>query len=161
MSKRKGISKDKLGLAGEYAVASELCKRDVYAQLTLGNYKRTDLLVDSDNCMLRIQVKSKQAPKWSHVKGIAGDDIYLVFVDFKDKDPLSRPDFYILSSLDWIAFTRRELVETGLVEKGTVVLSPAYVPIYNDGKFEGTDISPKQLAEYHEKWTIITERATS
>ncbi len=36
-----------MGLTGEYAVASELCKRGYYAQLTLGNhYKKTDLIVE-------------------------------------------------------------------------------------------------------------------
>jgi hypothetical protein len=29
------LSKEFLGLTGEYAVASELCKRSMYAQLTL------------------------------------------------------------------------------------------------------------------------------
>ena len=39
------IPKETLGLAGEYAVASELCKRGIYAQLTLGNRKSVDLLL--------------------------------------------------------------------------------------------------------------------
>lgn len=39
------MSKELVGLSGEYAVASELCRRGVYAQLTLGHHKRTDLLV--------------------------------------------------------------------------------------------------------------------
>ena len=41
------IDKSILGVAGEFAVASELCKRNIYAQLTLGNQKRVDLLVFS------------------------------------------------------------------------------------------------------------------
>jgi len=38
------ISKECIGLAAEFAVASELCKRGIYAQLTFGNKKRTDRL---------------------------------------------------------------------------------------------------------------------
>lgn len=53
------IPKEILDLAGEFAVASELCKRGIYAQLTLGIRKRTDLLVETDASMLRIQIKSK------------------------------------------------------------------------------------------------------
>ena len=54
------LSKETLGLAAEFAVASELCRRGIYAQLTLGNRKRTDLLVDVEyGRMLRIQVKSE------------------------------------------------------------------------------------------------------
>jgi hypothetical protein len=37
--------REKIGLAGEYAVAAELCRRGFYAQLTLGHHKKTDLLV--------------------------------------------------------------------------------------------------------------------
>lgn len=157
----KKIPKDILGLAGEFAVASELCKRGVYAQLTLGNRKRIDLLVESDNCMLRIQVKSKQGQKWPAVKGIAGNDIYLVFVDFRAKDLLDRPAFFILSSLDWEAFTKRELIDTGLVEKKKVTLNSDHVPTHHDKfhDFVGMSVGPEQLTEYREKWTIITERA--
>jgi hypothetical protein len=49
------INKDILGLAGEFAVASELCRRNIYAQLTLGLRKRTDILVETEVGMLRIQ----------------------------------------------------------------------------------------------------------
>jgi len=35
------LSKENIGLVGEYLVAAELCKRDIYAQLTLGNHKKT------------------------------------------------------------------------------------------------------------------------
>ena len=31
------ISRECIGLAAEFAVASELCKRGIYAQLTFGN----------------------------------------------------------------------------------------------------------------------------
>jgi hypothetical protein len=51
------ISKSALGLAAEFAVASELCRRNIYAQLTLGHQKRTDLLIFSeDDKLLRIEV---------------------------------------------------------------------------------------------------------
>jgi hypothetical protein len=36
------ISKSTLGLAADYAVASELCRRNIYAQPTFGHQKRTD-----------------------------------------------------------------------------------------------------------------------
>jgi hypothetical protein len=75
-------------------------ERDL-AQLTLGNRKRTDLLVEDDRGMLRIQVKSKQGREWPGVKGIFGNDIVLVFVDFQYKDTHERPDFYVMTSDDW------------------------------------------------------------
>ncbi len=151
------IPKETLGLAGEFAVASELCKRGVYAQLTLGNRKRTDLLIESDARMLRIQVKSKQGPTWPAVKGITGDDIFLVFVDFHKKDPLQRPDFYLLSSKDWARFVERELVKTGLVSEGKFKLSSENVPTGRDG-FVGMSVSAKQLADFKEEWHKIEQR---
>jgi len=54
------LSKEFLGLSGGYAVASELCRRGIYAQITLGHHKCTDVLVETDFKMLRIQVKAKQ-----------------------------------------------------------------------------------------------------
>jgi len=152
------IPKEVLGLAGEFAVASELCRRGVYAQLTLGNRKRTDLLVESDTSMLRIQVKSKQGTQWPAVKGITGADIYLVFVDFKSKDPLERPDFYILSTVDWISFVQVELIDTGFVSAKKVTLNSENVPTWKD-RFVGMSVKPTQLAPYHEQWALITERA--
>lgn len=154
----KAISKETLGLAGEYAAASELCKRGVYAQLTLGNRKRTDLLVDSDRCMLRIQVKSKQGQQWPKVKGITGDDIFLVFADFKAKGPLERPDFYVLSSEDWASLVKRELIDTGYVRQQKVTLDSENVPTWRDG-FTGMSVKPPQLTPYHEQWSLIIERA--
>ncbi|GAH85546.1 unnamed protein product, partial [marine sediment metagenome] len=67
------VAKDILGLAAEFAVASELCRRNIYAQLTLGLRKRTDLLIETERGMLRVQVKGKQAREWPGVKGIYGE----------------------------------------------------------------------------------------
>ncbi len=79
------IERDTLGLAGEYAVASELCRRGMYAQLTLGHKKRTDLLVESGDTFFRVEVKTKQRSEWPAVKGIYGNSI-LVFVVFFNKN---------------------------------------------------------------------------
>ncbi|MBI9037603.1 MAG: hypothetical protein JEY97_05670 [Bacteroidales bacterium] len=55
------IRKSILGVSGEYYVAAELGKRNIYAQLTLGNQKRTDLLIFSEenDKLLKIEVKCK------------------------------------------------------------------------------------------------------
>ena len=59
-----------LGLAAEFAVASELCRRNVYAQLTLGMRRRVDILVETESGMLRIQVKAKQRRVWPSCIGM-------------------------------------------------------------------------------------------
>ena len=95
------ISKETLGLAGEYAVASELCRRGAYCQLTLGNRKRVDLLVDANESMFRVSVKTKQKQDWPSVKGICRKDELLVFVDYKNRGELDPPDFYVLDVTAW------------------------------------------------------------
>ena len=112
------IPKDLVALAAEFAVASELCKRNIYAQLTLGLRKRTDILVEVETGMLRIQVKGKQGREWPGCKGICGEGIALVFVDFEKKNVGVRPDFYILTVEDWESLLEKECKLTGMVESG-------------------------------------------
>jgi len=51
------IDRSILGITGEFAVAAELCRRNIYAQLTLGNQKRIDLLTMSHTSkFLKIEV---------------------------------------------------------------------------------------------------------
>jgi hypothetical protein len=99
------IEKAILSVAGELAVAAELCRRNIYAQLTLGNQKRTDLLVFADTAkskrFLRIEVKAKQGRTWPNQKGISGDDVFLVLVDFCGLKENERPKFFVLSVNDW------------------------------------------------------------
>ena len=66
------IEKSILGIAGEFAVAAELCRRNIYTQLTLGNQKRIDLLTLSHaGRFLKIEVKAKQGTTWPSVKGLS------------------------------------------------------------------------------------------
>jgi hypothetical protein len=148
------LSKETLGLAGEYAVASELCRRGIYAQLTLGNRKRTDLLVDNDSSMLRIQVKSKQRKEWPGIKGIVGNDIVLVLVDFEKKPLDSRPDFYVLTSEDWGQLINTRCIRTGHVEKGKVVISESNAPTWDDG-YVGMGIKSSDVQQYKENWVKV------
>ncbi|MYM30677.1 hypothetical protein GTP58_20295 [Duganella sp. CY15W] len=143
------IPRETLGLAGEFAVASELCKRGVYAQLTLGNRKRTDLLVDNGTDVLRVEVKSKQGPEWPGVKGISRDDAIIVFVDFAAKSVLQRPDFYILTFKDWKAFVRKKRRDS---PPGSVELTKDFSLVWNDGKYVGVGIRPKHIDKHFEAW---------
>lgn len=102
------IRKDILGLAAEYAVASELCRRGMYAQLTLGNYKRADILVDGTSGMRRIQVKAKQAKEWPGVHGISKNTDFLILVDFQGRSLDESPDFYVLGLQHWKRIIKKE-----------------------------------------------------
>ena len=151
------ISKETLGLAAEYAVASELCRRGIYAQLTLGNRKSTDLLVDAeDGKMLCVQVKAKQKKEWPGLKGISGTAKLLVLVDYEKKELHDRPDFFILTPSDWEEFIRHNLINTGMVESGKVTLDKNFVPTFQDG-WVGMGVKADQVTKHRECWKKVTE----
>ena len=150
------ISKEHLSLAGEYAVASELCKRGIYAQLTLGTRKKTDLLVDTGTAMLRIQVKSKQNWRWPLVKGVFGENSALVFVDYENRALDQRPDFYVLTSRDWESFVNSGWVAEE-VAAGGIRLDDDNCPTWIKWKrpIVGIDVAPDDVSEHKEQWDKI------
>ncbi len=91
-----------VSLAAEYAVASELCRRGIYAQLTLGRQKKTDILVFSEaGEVARLEVKAKRGHDWPNCKGIYGPRVFLMFVDYQHREPGWQADFFVVSVKDW------------------------------------------------------------
>jgi hypothetical protein len=85
-----------LGLAGEYAVCSELAKRNIQANLTLGNNKSIDIiLVDENNTATTIEVKTTNKNRF--VTGF--------FQKYKTQET-PHPDFWILVTIDKTFHTR-------------------------------------------------------
>jgi hypothetical protein len=147
---QESLSKELLGLAGEYAVASELCRRGVYAQLTLGNHKQTDILVETEDHMLRISVKTKQRGEWPSITGLSRKDDFLVLVDFKEKSETDRPTFYILNIDDWKQLVSEE--HQRFPDKTTV--DELYRIKYADG-WSGLNIKPIKVDHAKERWDKI------
>ncbi|MGD9698030.1 MULTISPECIES: hypothetical protein [unclassified Acinetobacter] len=148
------ISKENIGLVGEYLVAAELCKRGIYAQLTLGNHKKTDLLIETDDGAGCVSVKTKRGTTWPKVKGIWKECDFIVFVDFKDKSINDIPDFYVLNTNDW-----KEIIEEiGSKRKGCFI-DPETNTVYWDDKegylrWEGCQISVTDVKKYQDKWPL-------
>lgn len=158
------LSKEHLGLAAEFAVASELCRRNLYAQLTLGTRKRTDLLVETDTTMLRIQVKAKQGKEWPNCTGVFGQNIAMVLVDFEGKADNERPDFYVLTPLDWENLVREEL--STRISVGEVVIDSENVPLWTKqvkmGRpYRGMGIRASQVGSHKEAFEKIEAMARS
>jgi len=157
------MRKEMVSLAAEFAVASELCRRDIYAQLTLGHQKRTDLLIFSEHDeLLRVEVKGKQGKSWPNCKGIYGHNVMLVLVDFAGKSEPERPDFYILTVEDW-----RELVK-GEIEKARakdvrIELDERNVPVWVEQvnaqgqPYKGIGVRPESIQHHKEKWEKIKQ----
>jgi len=157
------ITRTLLGIAGEFAVAAELCRRNIYAQLTLGNLKRADLLVFFETgIMARIEVKSKQGPDWPNCLGISRTDEFIIFVDFERKSETDRPDFYILSLSDW-----NDLLQITVHNYSTkypnrrVRIDEHNILVLDDevnkyGKpYRGVGIKPNQILQHRDAWFKI------
>jgi len=150
------LSRELLGLSGEYAVASELCRRGLYAQLTLGHHKQTDILIESAQQMVRIQVKAKQSSEWPAVSGLYKEEDILVLVDYQKKEVDERPDFYILNLKDWKALIEEEKdrIQGVHIDKSTWTIT------YPDG-WKGLNIIPAKVNNCRERWDkIVLTRAT-
>jgi len=145
------IPKEFVGLAGEYAVASELCRRRVYAQLTLSHHKRTDLLATSEYSVIRIQVKAKQGGEWPAISGIYTADEFLVLVDFAVAEG-SRPDFYVLNLEDW-----RNLLQLEKDRCPSAMVDEKLTIRYPDG-WKGLNVRPARVSQHKECWQKITEK---
>ena len=147
---RMRMTKEHVSLAGEYAVAAELCRRGVYAQLTLGHHKRTDLLVEAGTTMLAISVKAKQRNDWPHVAQVLRPDEYLVLVDFQHKEDTERPDFYVLNSDDW-----DKLLDDFVQGAKNAKRDPTYGVVFSDG-WKGVNVKQKMVVESRERWDKIS-----
>ncbi len=159
------IDKSILGIAGEFAVAAELCRRNIYTQLTLGNQKRIDLLTMSHvGKFLKIEVKAKQTPEWPGVRGLCSGDAFLVFVDFVGKKDTERPGFFVLSPYDWRALGSRIIAEyLNKHTDRTAHLDQENCPVFpeeitSSGKpYRGCSVRVRDIEQHREAWEKIVK----
>lgn len=154
------MSSQIISLAGEYAVASEICRRGYYAQLTLGNLKKTDILVKVGDTFKQIEVKTKFKTKdWlTGKKGFKGD-VIIIFVDLYKKSEHEKPDFYIMTVDDWHKVVDREMAPH--IEKGAVTFDENHVPVWKLKKgskkspWKGHNPRIEQIKEFKNCWWKI------
>jgi hypothetical protein len=156
------MKKEMVGVAAEFAVASELARHDIYAQPTFSRFKRTDLLVfsgEADSRPIRIGAKGKQSTQWPNCKGISDSHSILVLVDFEGKKERVRPDFYILTASDWLSFVKKEIRKRP--GKGIKLDSdncPVWTTQIKNGKpYRGMGVEVADVAEYKEAWGKIAD----
>jgi len=157
------VEKYLIGLAGEYAVASELCRRGMNAVVTLGNRKAVDIVVEDESMARLIQVKTKIGLEWPGIKGVKGDNI-LIFVDFQKKELTERADFYILDAEDWANFQSEQLkfyekkqgAKSFKVRDDGVVIWPAKIEGKSD--FVGIGVLAENVADFKDDWEKIFGR---
>ena len=158
------IDRITLSLAGEYAVASELCRRGVNAHVVMGHAKRSDVLAYSEGGKAVIlEVKTKQGGSWPNCRGTSSGR-FLVLVDVAGKSEKQRPDFYVLTFQDWknlVNLCCKEGVEEGSIEidQRDRMYVPVWVKQKKAGKlYTGMGISPHQLSDDHkDAWLKIAQ----
>lgn len=158
------IEKGLLGLAGEYAVAAELCRRGQYTQLTLGNQKRTDLLIYQDGYYTKVEVKCKQGSYWPNCRGIGKVDPFIVFVDFEDKENTERPGFYVMTTKEWSTLVRKKKRQylrkhpgrRVKIDDGCMVLLDEIKPKLNR-PYRGCSVLVEDVKQYRDQWEKISD----
>jgi len=155
MTVSKSIPKPILGLAGEYAVASEICRRGYYAQITFGMWKNVDVIAvnPKNEKVVLVEVKSKQDREWPKVIGFKGANMIQILVDYMGKDPLERPDFYIIDEVFWDKLIKK----IGDRLKNLRVKGNRIIPVWPDG-FEGVPLKLEDVHEYSERWDILENK---
>ena len=146
------IPKEILGLAGEYAVASEICRLGFYAQITYGRWKNIDVLAvnpDTGKTVL-IEVKAKQGREWPAIRGVKGPSRLLILVDYYGKSFGERPDFYVLDASDW-----KEYLEA--IKDEVAEIRDNYIPVWPDG-YVGMGLKAEQVLKHKEKWNKLLDK---
>ena len=160
------IDKSLIGVAGEFLVAAELCRRGIYAQPTFGNQKRIDLLAfgDRPGKIVKLEVKSKQQSDWPNCKGIHEADTFLVFVDFHERTPEDKPEFFVLSAAEWRSvvmkvkrdYQKNHPSRRAVVGKDNVLVLPDEVN--KQGKpYQGAGVKPEMIKAHAGAWHKIKE----
>ena len=93
------LEKSQSGIAGEFYVAGELSRFGYNVTVTFGNTKSVDLLIQKDQAVYAIQVKSIQATRsicWNIDKTKVFPDHYYVLVNLHVDHPNWKPEFFVL-----------------------------------------------------------------
>lgn len=94
------LEKSQTGIAGEFYVAGELSRLGYNVTVTFGNTKSIDLLIQKENKIFAVQVKSIQTTKsicWNVDKTKVKPEHYFVLVNLHVDIPDNKPEFFILS----------------------------------------------------------------
>lgn len=142
---KPSAEKARLSIAGEYGVASELCKRGYDASLTFGNAKAVDIIItDLNNCNLYKTIEVKTTRSNRFVTGF--------FQKYGDQNT-KHPDYWVLVHIDkdnishYYILTHQEM---GLVQMQRNGMT-AWGPIAN-----GCDnVLLSHIQQYEDQWEKI------
>ena len=145
------ISKENLSLAGEFRVASELLKRDLFAGITYGNRKATDIVaVGKNRRAVIVEVKASQGKNFV-------TNLYQKYGDEKGEVP----DFWVLCRFTeeverFFVLTHSEMaVVQGLRNsKGKKMSYAQYAALYPKGV---DNVLITHVEQYENAWQKIVD----
>ncbi len=115
--------------------------------------KRQDILVYSDGTYVKVEVTSKTIDKWTWIKGIPDEGVHLlIFVDFTKKELCEKPNFYIMTALEW----RNMLPNLDGIKNNPkyagVDPKDNHTPIWKDSRNKGIGIKVIDVEQQLDKW---------
>ena len=147
--KQKQLDKHFLNLTGEYGVCSELAKRGITANLTLGNFKAVDVLF-ADLANKKI---------WTiEVKTTSSNRVVTGFFQKYHSKEVFGPNFWIIVKVEKNLISRYFILTH--VEMGDIQAQRNGMKSW--GKVNGVDnILLNHINLYENKWKTITSVITS
>jgi hypothetical protein len=132
-----------LNLAGEYAVCSELAKRKIHANLTLGNKKAVDIIVLKEgNKALTIEVKTTNKNR-----------IVTGFLQKYKTPEVPHPDIWVIVIIDKLNENRFFILTHYEVAK--VQMKVNKVNEWSENKGGVDNIPLSAILEFENKWDKI------
>lgn len=155
------------GCAGEFRVASELCRRNMFAALTMGNIPNVDVLCSSSNAnaAICIQVKTFRAHEKTCIVGENaeidyGENFMWILAGLRDEEHDScEESFYIIPS-DVMATNVTKLHKKWAATrgvKGNVHDKKCRIRNVRFGSVGKNDKFMFDVSSYKDRWDLIEE----
>ena len=145
MAEKQTIDKYMLGLSGEYAVCSELLRRNKMASITMGNAKGVDIIVlypNEGQTYKKIEVKTSQTTQF----------VTSFFRKYYDIN-MPHPDIWVLVHIDADTKAIRYFMLTH-EELGNIQMARNKITSWQYSK--GCDnVLLKEVLPYENRWDII------
>lgn len=128
------LEKNQTGIAGEFYVAGELSRLGYNVTVTFGNTKAVDLLIQKEQAVFAIQVKSIQATRsicWNIDKTKVFADHYYVLVNLHVDYPEKKPDFFVLTGKE-VIFLFKDTPKAGEKRAYLDYKQLLKLPVYQD-----------------------------
>lgn len=156
MTISKQLKNTMTSLAGEHAVASQLCLKGYVASLTLKNFPGVDIFYQNPETKKHgsLQVKTTQV-SWIRIPEESEKDQIYVLVNFQT----TPPDFYIIpyEKLLKLANLERHLYITKVKHRKPVVEKeqPLAITLTGSPDYSGYEEVTKELAHYKNAWELL------